>query len=284
MFDASDGLTIGQVGALEGITATGDVLVETGAGDITLANNIATESSSSSAITLNAGDSTPAGTATGGNIVVAASPVLTTGAGGIVRLFSGNDSGSTGLTSLAGDPSRVYYEVDENSTLSPALSPGNTHVLYRGKETPQLSRLSDRRVTVGAASVTLTAPTATNRFGTAVEGIVTWSTSNSSVASVSGNTLTYGLVGTAIVTATFTPTDTGTYQTVSTTFTVTVVATSVAEPTPGTAGGTHAVEPPTLAATGTSTTLGQVGVAALLFTFGLGAIVVASRRKASSES
>jgi hypothetical protein len=37
IYDASGGLTIGQVGALEGITATGDVLVETGSGDITLA-------------------------------------------------------------------------------------------------------------------------------------------------------------------------------------------------------------------------------------------------------
>ena len=134
IYDASGGLTIGTVGSLEGITATGDVLVETGAGDITLAKNIATDSTSSSAITLNAGDSTAAGTSTGGNIVVSGSPTLTTGANGIVRLFSGSESGSTGLTTLAGGASNVYYGVDESSTLSPSLSAGTTYALYRAYE------------------------------------------------------------------------------------------------------------------------------------------------------
>jgi len=132
VYDASGGLTIGTVGLLEGITATGDVLVETGAGDITLAKNIATDSTSSSAITLNAGDSTAAGTSTGGNIVVSGSPTLSTGANGIVRLFSGIESNSTGLTTLAGGSSNVYYGVDENSTLSPTLSAGESYALYRG--------------------------------------------------------------------------------------------------------------------------------------------------------
>lgn len=226
VYDASGGLTIGTVGSLEGITATGDVLVETGSGDITLAKSIATDSTASSAITLNAGDSTSAGTSTGGNIVVSGSPTLTTGTGGIVRLFSGDDSGSAGLTTLAGGPSNTYYGVDETSSLSPALSAGTAYALYRGKETPQLSSLSNRSVTVGAASVTLTDPTATNRSSASVGGTVAWTTSDSGVASLSGTTLTYGSIGTATVTATFTPTDTATYQSATTTFTVTVSAAS----------------------------------------------------------
>jgi len=224
VYDASGGLTIGTVGSLEGITATGDVLVEAGAGDITLAQGIATDSTSNTAITLNAGDSTAAGTDTGGNIVIGGSPTLTTGTGGISRLFSGSEAGSTGLTALAGGASNAYFGVDENSTPSPALSSGTTYALYRGKETPQLASLSNRSVTVGASTATMTAPSATNKNTGSVAGSTTWSSSNSSVASVSGSTLTYGSVGTAVVTATFTPSDTSTYQSATTTFTVTVSA------------------------------------------------------------
>ena len=224
VYDASGGLTIGTVGSLEGITATGDVLVEAGAGDITLAQGIATDSTSNTAITLNAGDSTAAGTDTGGNIVIGGSPTLTTGTGGISRLFSGSEAGSTGLTALAGGASNTYFGVDENSTPSPALSSGTTYALYRGKETPQLASLSNRSVTVGASTATMTAPSATNKNTGSVAGSTTWSSSNSSVASVSGSTLTYGSVGTAVVTATFSPSDTSTYQSATTTFTVTVSA------------------------------------------------------------
>ena len=222
IYDASGGLTVGTVGALQGITSTGDVLVETGAGDITVAKNIATDSTASTAITLNAGDSTAAGTSTGGNIVVSGSPTLSTGANGIVRLFSGSESDSTGLTTLAGGASNTYFGVDETSTLSPALSSGTTYALYRGKETPQLTSLGNQSVTVGASAATLTAPSASNRASGSVAGSTTWSTSNSSVASISGSTLTYGSAGSAVITATFAPTDTATYQSTTTSFTVTV--------------------------------------------------------------
>ena len=142
-YDASGGLTIGQVGSLEGVTATGDVLIETGEGDITLARNIATDSTSGTAITLNSGDSTAAGTSTGGNIVVSGSPTLSTGANGIVRLFSGSEGGSTGLTDLAGGAPNVYYSVDESSSLSPSLSNGAAYALYRQAPPPPIDATHD---------------------------------------------------------------------------------------------------------------------------------------------
>jgi hypothetical protein len=135
LYDASGGLTIGQVGALEGVTATGDVLIETGAGDITLARSIATDSTASTAITVNAGKSASAGTATGGDIVVSGSPTLTTGTGAIVKMFSGTESASTGLTTLVGGSSNIYTGVDETSTLSPALVNGTKYALYRSTPT-----------------------------------------------------------------------------------------------------------------------------------------------------
>ena len=132
LYDASGGLTIGQVGALEGVTATGDVLIETGAGDITLARSIATDSTSSAAITVNAGKSTAAGTGTGGDIVVSGSPALSAGTGAKVLMFSGSEAASTGLTTLVGGSSNVRYGVDETTdfTANPLVA-GRTYALYR---------------------------------------------------------------------------------------------------------------------------------------------------------
>lgn len=131
IFDASGGLTIGQVGSLEGITATGDVLVETGDGDITLARSITTDSTSSTAITVNAGKTTAAGDGTGGDIVVSGAPTLTAGTGAIIRMFSGSEIASPGLTSLVGGPETTYFNVDEDSIPDPALADGNAYALYR---------------------------------------------------------------------------------------------------------------------------------------------------------
>lgn len=132
LFDASGGLIVGQVGSLEGITATGTVLIETGAGDITLSKNIATDSTSASAITVNAGKSTAAGTGTGGDILVSGSPTVTAGTGATVRMFSGSEAASTGLTTLVGGSANVRYGVDESSDFSsdPLVS-GRSYALYR---------------------------------------------------------------------------------------------------------------------------------------------------------
>jgi hypothetical protein len=156
VYDSSGGLTIGQVGSLEGITATGDVLVETGEGDITVAKSVATDSTSSTAITFNAGKSTAAGTETGGNIVISGSPTLTSGTGGIARLFSGSESDSTGLTALAGGASNTYFGVDENSTLSPALSSGTSYALYRA--TASATSSSGESSSSSSSSVTPATP------------------------------------------------------------------------------------------------------------------------------
>jgi hypothetical protein len=244
LYDASGGLTIGQVGSLEGVTATGDVLIETGAGDITLAKNIATDSSSNTAITVNAGKSTAAGTGTGGDIIVSGSPTLTTGANGIVRMFSGSEAASLGLTALVGGSSNVYYGVDETSTLSPALSSGTKYALFRSSVSvpqPQLSSQSNLSGVVGG-SETLTPPSATDQSNDPVAGTTTWSSSNSSVASVSGSTLTYGVAGTAVITVTFTPADTSSFSVVTTSFTVTVSSapsgdSSGGAPSGGSSGG-----------------------------------------------
>ncbi|WP_304062759.1 YDG domain-containing protein [Pedobacter glucosidilyticus] len=117
---------------LESINATGEIAIATDEGNLTLAANLTTTSTTSDAIILNAGKGQSIGTGTGGNILVSGTPTISTGLNGIVKLFSGSENGSTGLTALAGGASNTRMKVDETTTtFSPALLAGNTYALYR---------------------------------------------------------------------------------------------------------------------------------------------------------
>lgn len=130
LVDASGGLTIGQVGALEGINSSGTVTVETTVGDITLARSISTTNTSASAITLNAGKSKIEEQDSDGDIIVSGAPNVRAGDGPNARvlLFSGSEARSTGLTTLVGGSANVRYGLDEDP--APSLTAG-TYALYR---------------------------------------------------------------------------------------------------------------------------------------------------------
>lgn len=137
IFDVSDGLTIGEAGGLAGVYSTGEVLIETGTGNINLVRNISTTSGSADAVRINAGKTKEPNDETGGDIIVSGSPTLQTGANGIVKMFSGSEAGSTGLTTLVGGSNFVYYGADETSTLTPTPTQGNKYAIYRSTvETP----------------------------------------------------------------------------------------------------------------------------------------------------
>jgi len=130
--DASGGLSIVDPVQGSGITASGTVLIETLAGDITLIENIATDNTTANAILINAGKSAAIGTATGGNIIVSGSPTITKGTGGIAKLFSGSEASSTGLTTLVGGAFNKRFSVDEtSSSFSPVLAANSAYALYR---------------------------------------------------------------------------------------------------------------------------------------------------------
>jgi hypothetical protein len=119
----SNALTIGTVGATSGIGATGTVSVSTLTGDLNLAGNINTTSTSSSAILLNAGKNSAPGTASGGNLLISGTPTLSVGTGGRISLMTGSVTGSTGLTSLSGltaGTGRFRYNADETTSFSSA--------------------------------------------------------------------------------------------------------------------------------------------------------------------
>jgi hypothetical protein len=132
IIDVSGGLTIGTVGSNTGLTGSSTIRVETLAGDLTLAGSISTTSTSTDAVILTAAKSTAIGVGTGGDIIISGVPTITMGSGGIGKLFSGLESTSSGLTTLAGGSSNVRYNYDETtSTFSPVLSANNKHAIYR---------------------------------------------------------------------------------------------------------------------------------------------------------
>ncbi len=135
------------------VTAGGTVGIATLTGDLTVSENITTTDASAAAIVLNAGKDTAAGTATGGNIVISGSPVITTGAGGRATLFTGSVSGSTGLTALAGSGSgRFRYNSDEAATHYTAPLGAGLYAIYR--EQPLVTVTPDgKTVTYGTAPV-----------------------------------------------------------------------------------------------------------------------------------
>jgi autotransporter-associated beta strand protein len=130
--DASGGLNIGTLGANSGITATGTILVESLIGDVTLAQNITTDNTTSNAVVVNAGKSSAIGTITGGNILISGTPTITVGSGGIAKLYSGSEAASTGLTTLVGGLANTRFSADEGTTtFSPVLAAGNSYAIYR---------------------------------------------------------------------------------------------------------------------------------------------------------
>ncbi|MCA9473625.1 MAG: filamentous hemagglutinin N-terminal domain-containing protein, partial [Nitrospira sp.] len=147
-FTDSNALTIGTVNPT-GITATGAVNIATLTGDLTVSDNI-----SGTSITLNAGKNAAAGTATGGNLLISGSPTLTATTGN-TTLYSGNVSGSTGLTNLIGSGSGNFrYHSDEAaSNFTAALGATGTYAIYR--EQPSVTvTATDETITYGTMPAT----------------------------------------------------------------------------------------------------------------------------------
>jgi len=132
VFDSADGLTIGTVGGLSGLHSSGDILVETGTGDINLTGDITTSSTTATAIRLNAGKTSAPADDTGGDIIVSGLRTITTGPNGIARFFSGSEARSTGLTALVGGSGNLFYGVDEGpSSAGLTFEPNGRYALYR---------------------------------------------------------------------------------------------------------------------------------------------------------
>ena len=186
-FSNSNGLTIGTVGSVNGINAGGTISISTAAGDLTLAQNITTADTGSSAVILNAGKNSAAGTAGGGNIIIGDSAVVTTGVGGRATLYTGDITGSSGITDLIGSGSGKF-RYDSNATTAnytEALGAG-TYAVFR--EQPTITVAADNAtVNYGTAPGLTTSSSGLKNGDTAGQAI-----SVASSVAVDGSTSTSG--------------------------------------------------------------------------------------------
>jgi autotransporter-associated beta strand protein len=179
--DASGGLT------LNAVVSAGTIRVETVVGDITLAQNLATTSTSTDAISVNAGRSAAVGTTTGGNLIVTGTPTITMGTGGIAKLYSGSEAGSTGLTALVGGLSKTRFTADEvTTTFSPVLAGGNSYAIYRSTVPASPTNLV---ATAGNAQISVAFTAGADGGGSitnyeyTLDGGTNWTAANPSVTS-----------------------------------------------------------------------------------------------------
>jgi len=99
------------------INLTGGTVNLAADNNITVTAPIATTNATSSAVLLDAGKSTNAGTSTGGDITFSGTGTVSVGTGGRATLMTGSLSGSTGLTTLVGAGSGNFrYNSDETTT------------------------------------------------------------------------------------------------------------------------------------------------------------------------
>ncbi len=115
-----------------GSMTTSDALqVATLSGDLTITGDIHAANTGTGAIRLYADYNKLADDATGGNIMITGTPVITTGAGGRASLYAGSPTGSTGLVSLVGGTANVRMSTDATTaTFTPPLGAG-VYALFR---------------------------------------------------------------------------------------------------------------------------------------------------------
>lgn len=190
-FTDGSALTIGTVGASSGIALdTGTIKVNTVSGNLTVAGSIATTNAADtwssnpasllSAVTLNAGSGSAAGTATGGDLIWS-SGAISMGSGGLATLYTGGVTNSTAAATMVGaGTNRFRYDSNAStSNYTTALGSG-TYLIYRQQPTVSALVTNDVAVTYG------TAPTLTNANVGVVNGDATQVIS-SPLFSTSGN-------------------------------------------------------------------------------------------------
>ncbi|MDR9390332.1 MAG: invasin domain 3-containing protein, partial [Wenzhouxiangella sp.] len=129
------GVRIGEVNPT-GIHATGAVLIETLNGNIVVEEPINSDSTLNAvtgytgAVVLNAGRDQDIGIPEGGNVQVIGDGDIS--APGIIKLYGGVRSKSTGVPSLAGGDDNIRVGVNKTTTdFDPVLTDNETHALFR---------------------------------------------------------------------------------------------------------------------------------------------------------
>jgi trimeric autotransporter adhesin len=159
-------LTIGTAGSVSGISASGTIVAITNTGDLTIAGNIATTSTSPYVMNIEAGFSASPGDSTGGNILLTNSSTLTTGLNATARLYTGSLSGSTVLAAYVGAGSgRFRYGSDGTTSNFTQVVTSGLNLIYREKPTVSWSTEADQSIVYGQ-SMTYSTTGSLNTYST----------------------------------------------------------------------------------------------------------------------
>ena len=97
-------LTVGTVGGVSGLSASGPVLLSNYRDNLTLVNDVVTTNTGTSAVTLSVGRFMAVGDTSGGNVVLNGG-TITMGTGGRALVYTASVAGSTGVGALVGSGS-----------------------------------------------------------------------------------------------------------------------------------------------------------------------------------
>ncbi|WP_062311239.1 beta strand repeat-containing protein, partial [Polynucleobacter sinensis] len=133
----SGALTVGGIDFTSGVTASGPISIATANGNLTVANNISTGSTSLNAVNLIAGRDFTAGNIAGGNIAINSGAQINVGSGGAAMLYTGSYVDSTGVAQLVSSSGGSYrFNSDPNtSNFTTPLGVG-INVIYRDPFAP----------------------------------------------------------------------------------------------------------------------------------------------------
>jgi len=180
---SQDAMTLGD------IYATGKIDIASN-GNLAITQQIRTDDVTSSAIILNAGSNTAAGTSTGGDITASSGGSLTYGGGnGRATLYTGSVSGSTTSAALAGAAGSGRFRYNSNAT-TPHYTSGlvtGTYEIYRERPTLTITANSPSAITYGSATPALSAVVTGVNGDTALQALSTQATvATDGIVSTSG--------------------------------------------------------------------------------------------------
>ncbi|WP_416548305.1 YDG domain-containing protein [Limnohabitans sp. DCL3] len=152
-------LTLGTVGVTTGVSSSNYMDIATLTGDLTVAANVSTTTSSNmpwlgAAVALTAGKNKSALDATGGNVIITGGSTVSVGTYGRAIFYTGSVGGSTGVTALVGSGNGHYRYGSDESTKNYTASLGQgLYAVYRDQPVVSWSAQADQSIVYGQTPV-----------------------------------------------------------------------------------------------------------------------------------
>jgi filamentous hemagglutinin family protein len=179
------------------ISLTGGTVTLVSDGNLSVTQAINTTNTSSSAIFLEAGKSTAAGTATGGDVTLSGSGALTAGSGARITIETGSVTGSKGLGVLAGNSRFNSDELTTNYNTTTAPLGSGLVAIYRESPTVTASFASASKTYDGQAYSSNNGLTYTGLVNGDTNAMVNTTTTGTSQGAKNAGTYTLTGIGTS---------------------------------------------------------------------------------------